>query len=152
MKLRVEISDDIDCDEVVIRSKRIDSNVMKLREAIEDVLSASEIELKLGDRDYFVPVSDILFFETDGGKLSVHTKDRIYSSDEKLYSLEERLPRSFVRVSKSCVVNSANVEVISRSVTGSAEVGFFGSDKRAYVSRMYYKILKEIIYETRLSK
>lgn len=151
MKLRIEISDGLP-DEVVIRSSSCSDEVKRLQLAFESVMGRSELALTSGGSEFFVPVSRLLFFETDDGRVAAHTADRMYYSDEKLYELEKLLPHSFVRVSKSCILNSEKVESINRSVTGTASVTFSGSYKKAYISRMYYKILKDIIYETRLSK
>lgn len=155
MKLRIEMSDDLPCDEVIIRCKNADERVRRLQNAFSEIIDGrggSELVLTIGDMEYFVPVSDILFFETESGKVAAHTSEKMYFSESKLYELEKILPRSFVRVSKSCVLNSAKVVSISKSLTGSSEVLFANSYKKAYVSRLYYKILKDLIYETRLSK
>ncbi len=152
MKLRMEISDDLP-DEVVIRCGRMTDEVMRLRSAFEAVIGGTELTLKSGDSEYFVPTDDVLFFETDDGKVAAHTADRMYYTEEKLFELEKMLPPSFIRVSKSCILNSAKVTSLTRnSITGSAEATFASSRKKTYVSRMYYRSLRNLIYETRLSK
>jgi DNA-binding LytR/AlgR family response regulator len=50
-------------------------------------------------------------------------------------------------VSKSCIVNVAEICAISHALTGNGEILFKESSKRVYVSRGYYKALKEKIYE-----
>lgn len=152
MKLRIEISDDCP-DEVVIRCRTVGDEVRRLQTAFESALGeGAELVLSVGETEYFVPVASVLFFETENGRITVHTSDRMYYSDSKLYELEKTLPRSFVRISKSCIANSAKISSISHGFTGPGEVLFSGSDKKVYVSRMYYKILKETIYETRIVK
>ncbi len=149
MKLRIEIDDALE-DEIIIRSRSFNDEVRRLQNAIESVTGNSELVLTKGDDEYFLPISDILFFETADGRIAAHTANEMYFSEEKLYKLEELLPRYFVRVSKSCILNSAKVDSLRKGLTGSAEAYFRGSFKKAYISRMYYKILKDTIYETRL--
>lgn len=151
MKVRIEIAED-QPEEVVIRCRELSEETERIRNALEDVLRGTELCLSSGDTVYFVPISSILFFETDGDCVLAHTADKVYSSGEKLYHLEQILPRTFVRVSKSCIVNSARVSFLRRGVTGTGEAGFSGSEKIAYVSRMYFGSLKEFIYETRITK
>lgn len=151
MRVRIEIAGD-QPDEVVIRCREWNDDVKRLQEALEDALRGNELSLTRGDTVYFVRPSDILFFETDDATVKAHTRDAIYSTDETLTALEARLPRCFARVSKSCILNSAEVTALSRGVTGTGEVEFANSSKRAYVSRMYYKALKNLIYETRIAK
>ena len=152
VKIRIEISDDMS-DEVIIRCKKMTDEVLRIRGAVETVMGGTEMALKIGDAEYFVSTDDILFFETDDGKVASHTSDRMYYTDDKLFELEKMLPPSFIRVSKSCIVNSAKVSSLTRNaLTGSAEVTFSLSRKKAYVSRMYYRSLRNLIYETRLKK
>ncbi len=152
MKLRIEIADDLPEDEVYIRCRAVTDEISRLQRVIQGAAHKVELQLYIGDTEYYVSPEKILFFETADGKVSAHTRDRMYYTDTKLYELEALLPYTFVRVSKSCILNSAHVASLSHSLTGSAEATFFNSYKKAYISRMYYKILKEKIYETRIAK
>ena len=60
----------------------------------------------------------------------------------KLYELENILPNSFLRISKSTIVNIQKIYSLSHSVS-SHLITFQNSHKQVYVSRMYYKVLKE---------
>ena len=152
VKLKIEISDDMP-DEVIIRCRKMTDEILRLRGAFESVMGGTEKTLTLGDAEFFVPTNDILFFETDDGKVAAHTSDRMYYTEEKLFELEKTLPPYFIRVSKSCILNSAKVSSLARnSITGNAEACFSSSRKKAYVSRMYYRSLKNLIYETMLAK
>ena len=62
------------------------------------------------------------------------------------------LPRSFIRVSKSTIVNTDLIVSIKKNITGASEVSFKGSTKRAYASRNYIKLLIEIMEEKRLKR
>ena len=70
-------------------------------------------------------------------------------SSRELYELEEMLPRTFVRVSRSCIVNSAHVDSVDRSFTGPSRIGFRSTYKKAYASRKHCKSLMDILKETR---
>ena len=119
-------------------------------ESVVSALEASEMELELGEKLHFVKISSLLFFETDGSKTAAHTVDRMYYTDLKLYELEERLPNSFMRISKSCIINVNAVSSRHKEITGICEAFFRNTPKKVYVSRSYYKPFKEKINETRL--
>ena len=85
----------------------------------------------------------VLFFETEGGIIRAHTADDEFDVKFKLYELEEKLPRSFVRVSKSTILNIRKVYSITRNLTGASKVEFRDSHKIVYCSRNYYKSLKD---------
>ena len=82
-----------------------------------------------------------LFFETDENGISAHTRTDAYQVKYKLYELEELLPRFFMRVSKSAILNTNHIYSINRNLTASSVVAFLNTHKQVYVSRYYYKPL-----------
>ena len=149
-KLRTELSEDYE-NEVIIRGKMMDDEMLALQKAIIGLLGRrAEISVTLAGNEYFLPLDKLLFFETDGEKTAVHTADRMYHSDKRLWQLEESLPVNFIRVSKSCILNVSRVSSIAKNITGASTVTFFSCDKKAYVSRSYYKLLRDRIEQIRL--
>lgn len=147
MRFRTEIREG-EHDEVVIVCSERSDRIKHLERVIENALGGdAEMILTLGDTEYFVPKRDVLFFETSDGKVAAHTVGRMYYAPHTLASLEGLLPDGFMRVSKSCIVNVAEITAISHSLTGNGEVLFKNTDKKVYVSRGYYRALKEKIYD-----
>lgn len=152
MRLKIELVEGAE-EEIRLTAPAFTDEVRRLQAAITQVLAENgEISLKDGDRECFVAVSDLLFFETDNGRVRGHTVRHMYTSDRKLYELEALLPRTFVRAGKSCLVNTAHICSINHSITGVSEVRFKGTEKKIFASRMYYKLIRETIKETRLIK
>ncbi len=152
MKLRTEISSHLSADEeeIVISCKERSSKIMLLESLIENVINEeAELVLTLQDAEYYVPKKSVLFFETYDGRVTAHTADAMYYTEYKLYELEKIMPSFFVRVSKSCILNTLAVSSIRRNLAGASEVYFKGSTKKVYASRSYYKQLKDRIYEMR---
>ena len=151
-KIRFEIEPDGE-EEIVIRCKKLDGEALRM-ESIINRASASirEMELHLNGNDYFISIEEILFFEANGNKTAAHTKNRMYYTDLKLYELEEQLPRSFMRISKSCVLNLNAVSSLRRELTGICEADFRDTPKKVYISRSYYKPFREAINEIRLNR
>lgn len=147
-KVRLEINPDGD-EEVIIKCKSLNEEVLRLQSLISDSAS-DEIELNRNGDIHFVKINSLLFFETDGTKTAAHTKSRMYYTDLKLYELEDRLPRSFMRVSKSCIANIMAISSIKREITGICEARFADTAKKICISRSYYKAFKDKINETRL--
>ena len=73
----------------------------------------------------------------------------MYETQYRLYELEEILPRYFMRVSKSTIVNLNQIYSITRNITASSLVEFYGTIKKVYVSRNYYKALIDRMGEKR---
>ncbi len=152
MKLRVELIDPSEEQEIIVRAHVEDARVHLLQRALESIMDTdADMALTLGDTEYYVSKRDILFFETQDGKISAHTADHMYYTAHRLSELEAILPVNFIRVSKSCILNASAVSALSHSLTGTGQVAFRGTDKIVYVSRAYYKMLRERIHELRLS-
>jgi len=101
------------------------------------------------DKEYYMPLESILFFETENKIIRAHTKNEMYETTYKLYELEELLPRYFMRISKSAIVNMNKVYSITKNIAASSTVEFGDSHKKVYVSRNYYKMLVEKLAQMR---
>ena len=152
MKFKIEIDPD-QPEELLLRAPTITEEISRIRKGIDGILrSEGEISLRKAETEFFLPYRDILYFETSENRVWAHTKNDCFYCALRLNELEELLPRTFTRGSKSNLVNTALIQSIRRSPTGVAEVSFRGSDKKVYISRLYYHMVRDIIEETRLSK
>lgn len=144
MKIRIEIDPALEEQEVVIRCDKIDDTVARLQSLL---LGAGNERKKLvfykEETEFYLPLEEILFFETSDNQVWAHTVDDEYQVRYKLYELEEMLPRAFLRVSKSTILNTDKVYSVLRNLTAASKVEFYGSHKVVYVSRSYFKTLKE---------
>lgn len=144
MKFRIEVDENISENEIVLRCKNLDEDVLELQRQLSGITKASgALEIYSSEADYYLKFSEIIFLETDGGVVIVHTKDQIFHTKQKLYELEEVLPFYFFRVSKSTILNTREIRCIHKNITGASEIEFTGSLKKSYVSRNYYKPLLE---------
>ena len=149
LKIRIEMSEGVQ-EEVVIRCREITPEIIRLQQLLSaDSDRSNQFLLYKGDTEYYLNVNDIIFFETDGNAVMAHTRDDVYETRRKLYELEELLGGRFQRISKSAIVNVDKVYSIKRNVTSSSAIEFQGTHKQIYVSRAYYKILREKLEEKR---
>lgn len=152
MKIRTEISDDGQ-EEIIIRCRTRTDQIKNIESMLEGLISSErEMTLHLSGVEYYVPLREILFFEAYDGKVYAHTKDKTFTCEYKLFELENILPSSYVRISKSAIANVMMISSLKRELVGNGEIGFRGCDKRTYFSRSYYKILRDKIDEMRLGK
>ena len=149
LKIRIEMSEGVQ-EEVVIRCREITPEIIRLQQLLSGESDRSnQFLLYKGDTEYYLNVNDIIFFETDGNAVMAHTRDDVYETRRKLYELEELLGGRFQRISKSSIVNVDKVYSIKRNVTSSSAIEFQGTHKQIYVSRAYYKVLREKLEEKR---
>ncbi|HEM3670770.1 TPA: LytTR family transcriptional regulator [Streptococcus suis] len=148
MKVRIEFDDNLDQVEVVIRASQLGPEVEAIQRALQQVSRPSIVFYK-GSSEYFLSVSEVLFFETDGTKIFAHTGDDAYEVKMKLYELEDCLPAHFCRVSKSTIANSKAIYSLDKSFSGTSRISFYKTHKEVHVSRHYYHLLKEKLQEMR---
>ena len=152
MKIRTEICDDGQ-EEIIIRCRTRSEQIKSIESMLENLVASDrEMILHSSGVEYYVPIKEILFFDAYDGKIYAHTKEKTFTCDYKLFELEDLLPSSFLRISKSTVANIMLISYLKRELVGNGEIGFKGCDKRTYFSRGYYKILRDKIDEMRLGK
>lgn len=152
MKIKIEIEPDLLEDEVIIRCGSMSEDINRLYQTITDAsFSAPKVAFYKNNDAYFFPLSHVLFFETEGDYVYAHTEKDVYRVKMRLYELEEALPKEFIRSSKSAILNIEHIFSINRSVSSSSLVQFKNSRKQVYVSRFYYKGLKQRLEERRKS-
>jgi DNA-binding LytR/AlgR family response regulator len=144
MKLRIETDPAAGETEVIIRCKEIDGEVADIQSAVLARLQGSaKLRLTHDGEDFFIDPDEILFFESTSGRTWAHTATEAFEIKMRLYALEGALPRHFLRISKSAILNTEKIYSIAKNLTGPSVVGFRGSHKQISVSRQYYALLAE---------
>ncbi|MBW7572657.1 LytTR family DNA-binding domain-containing protein [Caproiciproducens faecalis] len=148
MKIRIEVINDLDEDEVLIRCGRVDDTIQKIhRYILEQSSQNTKITFYKQNQEFYFPLDEVLFFETEGEYIYAHTVNDAYRIKYRLYELEEILPKNFTRAAKSTIVNILQVYSVTRNLTASSLVQFINSHKQVYVSRYYYKELRQRLNE-----
>ena len=106
MKMRIEIDDTLSQEEIVIRCPQLNKEIADLQKSIAEIVGREKkLIFEKEGKEYLISAEDIIFFETEDKKVYVHTADNVYTSKYKLYELEALLPHTFIRVSKSSIIN-----------------------------------------------
>lgn len=107
--------------------------------------NVSYVQGKKDDQTFYIDVKGIIYIESMGHDVMLHTRDGIYGSPERLKSLEDILdPDTFLRVSNSAIVNLKQIKRIESSVFQKFVLHLSNGD-RVDVTRSYYYIFKEKI-------
>ncbi len=142
MKLKVMLSSD---DPIMEELRKLN---IEIDDRSEYVLTRREMDLnylpaKDGDQTFYISIDDIIFIESLGHDVMLHTKDGVYVTRERLKTLERMLdPDDSLRVSNSSIVSVKNIRRIEASILQKFILHMSNGDK-VDVTRSYYYIFKD---------
>ncbi|WP_071130970.1 LytTR family DNA-binding domain-containing protein [Enterococcus timonensis] len=145
MSVEIILDETIPPNDIILH---VHPNNPHLSEIYSPVKTPQTIAVFLNEREYFLPISEILFIETNERRLNVHTREAIYESRLPLYKMADQLPGTFMQISKSALVSLPQVSAITRSLSNCL-VSFQNSHKQIYVARRYYRAFREKSEERR---
>lgn len=123
------------CIELHVKKK--DSKIEKIANQLQ--LSFHTIEGVKEKSIYQILYADIYYFESVESKTFIYTENEVYQCKLRLYELEERLKiTSFVRISKSCIINCAMIIQTKAQLNGRILVRLKNGEK-LLVSKHYIK-------------
>ena len=141
MKITIMDRADGEEDEIIIKCRQIDEQILKMVYA----LKAGQEKLtgiKDGNIMQIAP-KDVYYFEAVDNKVFLYLEKDVYETRYKLYELEERFKGTdFFRVSKSYIMNLAKVGRLSPGFNGRFEA-IMKNGERLVISRQYVPVLKE---------
>lgn len=141
MKITITEPGEGEEDEIIVRCRHMDQQLLKLIYAIK---AGRERITALQDGDYFqVAPDEIYYFEAVDSKVFLYLGKEVYETKLKLYELEEIFRNTdFFRASKSCIVNLSKVKRLSPAFNGRFEA-LMRNGERVIISRQYVPVLKQ---------
>jgi len=101
-----------------------------------------KITVRSGSNIHIIPVSDLLYLQAEGDYVILYTASARYIKEETMKHLEAGLPSSFIRIHRSCIVNTNVISRIELYEKQHYQITLkTGHQLRASVSG--YKLLKE---------
>lgn len=141
MKLTIEQAPHIQESEVHIRCAAVDRQIQQIIE-----IAGNELKTLPVRQDGTVRVlrpQQVYYIESVDEKCFVYGKKDVYSSDMKLYEMEERLKNtSFVRISKSCLLNIDWLDSVKVLMNGKMEA-LLQNGERLIINRHYVPAFKQ---------
>lgn len=95
------------------------SSILGLFEQIKPKKEIHSISVKSGDKILFIAFNEISNFQAEEKYVFLNTTDgKQYITNYTIANLEEKLPDSFIRISRSCIVNSMKIKELERYFNG----------------------------------
>ncbi len=135
MKLFIEQSDIYKETEIIIHCSSLDHTLQKIIEQIQ--LASCVLTVRKADRTLLLKPDTVYYLESVDDRTFVYTEKEVYTSQMKLYELEEVLKQScFVRISKSCILNINYLESVRSLLNGKMEA-LLSNGEHIIVNRHY---------------
>lgn len=145
IKVRTNISSNYQDIEICINAPERNETVQRLE---NELLSKSSnlIEQVIGMQGndiFIINVLDIIMFYSEEKNNFCKTKDGIYKIKEKMYYLEEMLPKNkFIRISNSTIANIDHIKCFNTSIIGKILVKFKDGSEETVSRRRASDIMK----------
>lgn len=145
IKVRTNISSEYEDIEIVINSPVKNEQVQRLENDLisETTKTIQKIIGMQGNDIFVINTLDIIMFYSEEKNNFCKTKNGIYRIKEKLYYLEEMLPKKdFIRISNSAIININNVKCFNTSIVGKMVVKFEDGSEETVSRRRTSEIMK----------
>ena len=141
LKIIIRQDDSADETEITVVCRQIDAEIEQILSAVS--LIGNTVAGIRGDETCFIPLKDILYFESVENKVFFYTDGETYETTVKLYQLEEKLQNSkFARISKSVLANLNKFHSI-KPEKNSRLTATLVNGERLMVSRQYIGEIKK---------
>ncbi|MBQ8567276.1 MAG: LytTR family transcriptional regulator DNA-binding domain-containing protein [Clostridia bacterium] len=135
MKITIDKNELYKEPEVVIKCRAISHEVQEIISVISVI--GKNLAGEIDGETFFIPLAEILYFESVEGCIFFYTDKTVYKSQSRLYNLEEGLRDTyFVRVSKTAIVNLKKLKSIKRE-KNSRLLGTLANGEKIMISRGY---------------
>ena len=118
MKVNLFVSRDIDEPHADIHTNELTDNVTKAISILESEESNDMLAVKKGSDITLLELQDVFMFRVENKQVKVYTQSNEYLIKKPLYQIEEGLNQSFVRISKTTIVNLRKIERVAPSLKG----------------------------------
>ena len=118
MKVNLFVSSDIEEPHADIHTNELSSNITKAISILENDGSKDMLAAKKGSDISLLNYDEIYMFRVENKQVKVYTEDNEFQVKKPLYQVEDDLSSSFVRISKTTIVNLKQVERVAPSLKG----------------------------------
>ena len=142
MKVDIKINPELTEITHVIHAPKMTPELMSLIELLES--SETKNELLVGKKDdkfFVIEPEEVDIIRTEGGEVKLYNRNgQGYVVAKSLQNIHEQLPKNFVRISKSAIININRVDHLSHSFSRTMHIvmknGVTDSVSRSYLAEI----------------
>lgn len=142
MKVSIQIDSEQKEPHIVIYTNHVDEQIEQLLSLLSN--PNSSICAMKDDRIVLLHPEDLYMIRVENGQTSLYTEKESFTSKKRLYEIEEQLNTSWIRISKTTLVNLRHIDYVEPSF-GTALLLKLKNGLHDYVSRKYLPAFKKAI-------
>lgn len=144
MKIEFDINEKYKENKIIICSDKITEEIQNIINKINDE-NMDKIYGYKDNKIYIIETKKIETIYSENKKVFFRCENgEIFEIKKRMYELEEKLSKNFVRISNSEIVNINKVENLDFKILGTIILNFY-TKRKTYVSRRYIKKIKEYL-------
>lgn len=144
MKVNLFLSKDVDEPYADIHTDQLTDNISKAISILESEEASDMLAVKKGSDIALLEFNDIYMFRVEDKQVNVYTEKSNYLVKKPLYQIEEELNQSFIRISKTTIVNLKKIDRVAPSLKGMMFIQLKNGLKDN-ISRKYLPNFKEAL-------
>lgn len=128
-------------EEIILKCRALDDNMVEFINRFKQ--GGGKLAVYKDGAIFFIEPKEVFYFEAVDQKVFAYCKSEVYQVRSKLYEIEDELPGgSFVRVSKSIILNLNKIKSLTPAFSGRYEA-LLKNGEKVIISRQYVGGLKE---------
>jgi len=144
MKVELIINKSEENERIVIYASEITKDLQNIINYIDETLNKTIIYGQRNEELYPLNNDKVVRFYTENKAVFAEDLDRKYKITKRLYELEKILPKHFVRISQSEIINLHFIKKLKQELNGLIKISFKNGEV-TYSSRRYLKLIKEAL-------
>lgn len=132
-------------EEIIIKCSSLNQDVMDFIRRFKQKDAVDKLHVYLNGEIHLIEPSEVFYFEYVDQKVFAYGRTKVYETKNKLYELEEILPKKdFIRISKASILNLNKINSLVPTLGGRFEASLKNGEK-VVVSRQYVNTLKKAL-------
>lgn len=144
MNVEIKLKKDIHEPYAVIYTNTLTPEVTHLVSLIEQKNTSTPLTVKEEDTYHILKPEEIYMVRTEDQQLMLYTQAQHYTSNKRLYEVEQLLGADFFRISKTTLVNLRYLDSVEPSFNGTMYLKLKNGSKD-YISRKYLPAFKKYL-------
>lgn len=128
--------------EIIVRADKMDDQVSQIIESLNRREAGSLTVLDDNKCPCVIEEKDIFFISSEGKQMRFVTETGIYTAKQTLQTIEKKLGRSFLRISRFEIINLKKVRKYDFTIIGTLRIEF-RNGMETWASRRYIPLIKE---------